>query len=71
MIPIFVNGQALQVNENASLQHVLLLATEHHQLDLANIAVALNQHIVSKSQWSEQGCREGDQIDIFSAVAGG
>ena len=71
MIPVFINGQALQVDKNLNLQQVLLLATEPHQLDLANIAVACNQHIVPKSQWSEQGCREGDQIDVFSAVAGG
>jgi sulfur carrier protein len=71
MIPVFINGQALQVDENLNLQQVLLLATEPLQLDLANIAVAFNQHIVPKSQWSEQGCREGDQIDVFSAVAGG
>jgi sulfur carrier protein len=71
MILVFINGQALQVDENLSLQQLLMLAAEPHLLDLANIAVAFNQHIVPKSQWSEQGCREGDHIDVFSAVAGG
>jgi sulfur carrier protein len=71
MIHIFINGQALQVEQKTSLQQVLRLVTELHQLDLENIAVALNQHIVPKSQWAEQGCQQGDQINVFNAVAGG
>lgn len=71
MISVFVNDHTLQVEQNTSLQQVLRLATELHQLDLANIAVALNQHIVPKSQWAEQGCQQGDHISVFHAVAGG
>jgi sulfur carrier protein len=71
MISIFVNGHTLQVEQNTSVQQALQLATELHQFDMANIAVAFNQHIVPKSQWAEQGCQQGDQINVFSAVAGG
>lgn len=71
MISIFVNGHTLQVEKNTNLQQVLQLATELHQFDLSNIAVALNQHMVPKSQWAEQACQQGDHINLFSAVAGG
>lgn len=71
MITVFINGKALQVDTIIDLQQVLQLARESYQLDLANIAVAVNQHVVPKSQWKKLHCQQGDQIDLFTAVAGG
>ena len=42
-----------------------------HQFDLSTIAVAHNQHIVPKSQWTQLTCNENDQIELYNAVAGG
>ena len=71
MISLVVNDQTLQVDKNACLHQVLQLAAQCHSFDLANVAVAINQHIVPKSQWAQHCCHQDDQVDVFSAVAGG
>ncbi|MEO9944945.1 MAG: sulfur carrier protein ThiS [Paraglaciecola sp.] len=71
MINVVVNSQDHRVPENSNLLMTLQLLAESQSLDLSNIAVALNQHIVPKSQWAEMLCQHGDQIDLFNAVAGG
>ena len=45
--------------------------SSQHQFDLSTIAVAHNQHIVPKSQWTQLICNENDQIELYNAVAGG
>lgn len=37
----------------------------------AGIAVAVNQTIVVRGSWSEHVVRDGDQILLFQAIAGG
>lgn len=71
MINVVVNSQDHQVPENSNLLMTLQLIAESQSLDLSNIAVALNQHIVPKSQWPEMSCQQGDSIDLFNAVVGG
>ncbi|WP_133469812.1 sulfur carrier protein ThiS [Paraglaciecola marina] len=71
MINVVVNSQVHRVLENSNLLMTLQLIAESQSLDLSNIAVALNQHVVPKSQWAETFCQQGDQIDLFNAVAGG
>jgi sulfur carrier protein len=72
MITIFINGQSQQVADGCDLQQALSVSASNDQnIDLANIAAVLNQTIVPKSLWEEQQCKEGDQIELFSAVAGG
>ncbi|MBC3997541.1 sulfur carrier protein ThiS [Morganella morganii] len=38
---------------------------------VAGIAVAVNQTIVVRGTWSEHVVRDGDQILLFQAIAGG
>ena len=71
MITIVVNGEALQVPEGSSVLAVLQLIEESRSFNLSNMAVALNQNIVPKSQWSEKICEQDDNVDLFNAVAGG
>ena len=35
------------------------------------LALAVNQSIVTRSQWPDYSLHDGDQIDAFSLVAGG
>ncbi len=64
---IEVNEQSLEVAENSNIEQLL------QQLDkpLNGSAVAVNQSIVSRSQWNEYILNEGDQISLFQAIAGG
>lgn len=42
------------------------LALEH-----AGIALAINEQIVPRSQWSTRQIVAGDQLELFSVIAGG
>ncbi|WP_158541161.1 sulfur carrier protein ThiS [Marinomonas piezotolerans] len=35
------------------------------------VAVAVNQQIVPRSQWSKHVLKDNDRIDIFESIAGG
>ena len=38
---------------------------------LVGSAVAINQHIISRSEWDNYLINEGDNISLFQAIAGG
>ncbi|MFT7071247.1 MAG: sulfur carrier protein [Patiriisocius sp.] len=40
-------------------------------ISINGIAVAINQNIISKVDWSTTTLAEGDQIDIVTATQGG
>ncbi len=64
---IFVNEQAVEITENSNIEQLLT------QLDspLKGSAVAVNQSIISRSNWSDYKLNEADQISLFQAIAGG
>ena len=64
---IQVNEQALEVSENTNIEQLLL------QLDkpLVGRAVAVNQEVITRSQWESYIISEGDNISLFQAIAGG
>jgi sulfur carrier protein len=39
--------------------------------DQPGIALALNQHILPRSQWTQHPLREGDALLLFQVIAGG
>lgn len=64
-----INGQArvieLDAPEVASLLKALQIPT------IRGVAVALNEQVVPRSQWSVTEVAEGDQIEIIQATQGG
>ena len=64
---IQVNEQALEVSDNTNIEQLLL------QLDkpLVGSAVAVNQEVITRSQWESFIISEGDNISLFQAIAGG
>ncbi|WP_417503467.1 sulfur carrier protein ThiS [Marinomonas gallaica] len=57
-----------------------LVQSEHRQLSTLidelvsseqRVAVAVNQQVVPRSQWSECLLNDNDRIDIFESIAGG
>jgi len=67
MIKIKVNNTDYQFNESPNLQGVL------EQLDIAQhgIAVAVNQSIITKSDWEATGLNQNDEVLIITATQGG
>lgn len=64
---IQVNDQPLELAENTTVEQLLL------QLDkpLIGSAVAVNQSIITRSNWTTTIINEGDNISLFQAIAGG
>ncbi|MCF2949153.1 sulfur carrier protein ThiS [Paraglaciecola aquimarina] len=72
MITISFNKDTLDIAANSSLQQALnSYAEQKPEIQLANIALVVNQRIMPKSQWPNYLCQNQDQIEIFSPVAGG
>jgi sulfur carrier protein len=44
---------------------------DHLQSNKDGIALAVNQEVVPKSQWSKTLLRQGDNVLIFESIAGG
>jgi len=65
---ITVNQQSYSVSEACSLQQLLdtVLA-----LSVKGSAIAVNQEIVAKSNWSNHFLQPGDNLTIIKATQGG
>jgi sulfur carrier protein len=64
---IQVNEQSVELTQTVNIEQLLV----HLDKPLIGSAVAVNQAIVSRSQWSEFMINEGDTISLFQAIAGG
>ncbi|MES2872655.1 MAG: sulfur carrier protein ThiS [Bacteroidota bacterium] len=58
----------IPVSDSATLSDVLL---QHNFLDKKGIAVAVNNSVVSKAEWSSYTVESGDRITIIRATQGG
>jgi len=67
MINIKVNNTAHQFQEASSLVTIL------NELEIVTngIAVAVNQNIITKTDWNTQTLNEGDEVLIIKATQGG
>ncbi|WP_218354420.1 sulfur carrier protein ThiS [Alteromonas lipotrueiana] len=64
---IFVNNKAYQCVAGTTLSQL------PDQLDWpdTDLALAVNQNIIHRPQWSQIQLSEGDKVDAFTLVAGG
>ncbi|MCW3171955.1 sulfur carrier protein ThiS [Shewanella subflava] len=67
MITIHINGELQQLADNQTLAELLVCK----QVAPQSVAVVVNQAIIPRSEWSQYQCQADDQIEFFSAVAGG
>lgn len=65
---ITVNNQTFQVNEHCNILEMLSAIPN---LPSKGLAVAINQSIVPKAEWSKQYVSAGDQVMIIKATQGG
>lgn len=67
MINIKVNNTIHQLEYNCSLETLL----SGLNIEISGIAVAVNQHIISKSDWKNTALNNNDEVLIIKATQGG
>lgn len=67
MINIKVNNTFHKIQPNSSLEVVLTTLS----IPVNGIAVAINQDIITKSDWGLKTIIDGDQILVITATQGG
>ncbi|MDR1792336.1 MAG: sulfur carrier protein ThiS [Bacteroidales bacterium] len=63
-----INTQEYDLTANSNIMSALHAVGIEQ---MAGIAVAVNQKVVSKAQWESQQIEEGDEITVIKAVCGG
>jgi thiamine biosynthesis protein ThiS len=64
---IIVNGDKISIEKNINLENFLKL----NNINNKNIVIEINKIIITKSMWKEKKIKEGDVIEIITAVGGG
>ena len=67
MITIKVNNQPKEIPENSSVASLLQTLEQPEK----GIAVAINQQIITKTDWDTKAVTNGDDILIIQATQGG
>lgn len=64
---VVLNGHSCTIPESSSVRDVV----RAQSAELAHVAVAVNDHVVPRSQHGEMRLQPGDRIEIVHAVGGG
>ena len=64
---IIVNGEAMEIDPNLTLQQLL----EQLNFKQQRLAVELNLEIIPRSQYTNYTLKEGDRVEIVHAIGGG
>lgn len=68
MIAIKLNGQTINMTETVSLETFL---SQNNLTNQGGVAVALNQSVIQKKDWSKRELKNNDDIIIITATQGG
>jgi sulfur carrier protein len=66
-VQVLVNGQAREIAAGSTVDQVVAAVTD---LD-SGIAVAVNGEVLPRRGWPATPVRDGDQLEIVTAVQGG
>ncbi len=64
---ITVNENVMQIDEKSNIEQLLNVL----ESPLKGSAIAVNQKIISRSEWLSYQLQENDQVSLFQAIAGG
>ncbi|MEI6896566.1 MAG: sulfur carrier protein ThiS [Psychromonas sp.] len=64
---INVNEKRIELESHSNIEQLLTLLDS----PLKGSAIAVNQKIISRHQWSSYQLQENDQVSLFQAIAGG
>lgn len=65
---VTVNQQVHILEKN---QYNLIQLLSRLSLNQQGIAIAINQDVVPKTQWTETILNDGDDVSVFTMIAGG
>ena len=68
MNTVFLNGKEISIEKENTLFDLLSL---NRFSDKKGIAVALNNEVVTRSDWNKKQLKQGDKIIIIKATQGG
>ncbi|WP_104402970.1 sulfur carrier protein ThiS [Vibrio penaeicida] len=66
-LKITFNGESISISNEMTLVDLL----ENKKIELAGIAIAVNQEVQTKTMWSDTRLKAGDDVVVFRAIAGG
>lgn len=66
LLSIHVNSQMLELESSS-----LVALFEYLGQPTRGVAVAVNENVVHRKQWSEFKLQNGDQVLLFESIAGG
>ncbi|MFB7242816.1 sulfur carrier protein ThiS [Streptomyces populi] len=64
---IVVNGERRRIAAGTALDALVATLTPAP----SGVAAALNETVVPRAQWSSTALREGDRVEVLTAVQGG
>lgn len=67
MITVEVNQKKHQVLENSTLQDLIM----NLNIQTNGIAIAINNHVIKKTDWDSKGLQNSDDILIIKSTQGG
>ncbi|GLT16147.1 sulfur carrier protein ThiS [Vibrio algivorus] len=65
---VTVNQQVHFLEKN---QYNLIQLLSRLSLNQQGIAIAINQDVIPKAQWTETILNDGDDVSVFTMIAGG
>ena len=66
-VTIFVNSKETQIPDATTVQTMIELLG----LGQKRVAVEVNKHLVTKSEWAATALKPGDRVEVVSFVGGG
>ncbi len=67
MIALRVNGEAVELADGATVAELV----ESHASQSTGVAIAVNEEVVPRSEWTSTSLAEGDRVEILAAAQGG
>jgi sulfur carrier protein len=64
---VLVNGERRQIAPGTALDALVRTLTQSP----SGVAAALNETVVPRAQWTATALRDGDRVEVLTAVQGG
>jgi sulfur carrier protein len=66
-LKVKVNGEPRELQPGITLDRLVATLTTAH----SGVAAALNETVVPRGQWPATALRDGDRVEVLTAVQGG
>lgn len=70
-VRLIVNGEPREMPDGATVDAVVASVTGQVTGQASGVAAAVNGEVVPRGSWAGAALRDGDQVEIVTAVQGG